>query len=418
MKSNNFWAAAGNALVAATIVLILTLALVSTSAGQGKFKNLHTFTFKEGHEPEAGLIFDATGNLYGTTEKGGTQSCGSVFKLSPNPNGSWSETVLYSFSGHLTADGCQPYAGLIFDKQGNLYGTTQRGAGGRCPVFGARRGCGTVFKLTPNPDGSWTHTVLHDFLNDPLWRSEHVLYAGLVLDAAGNLYGTTADHWEFYYGTVFKLTPNPDGSWTWSVIYTMASGSVAGLIFDAAGNLYGTTISNVFKLTPNPDGTWTPTVLHTFTGGADGGSPYAGLVFDSAGNLYGTTANGGTYGHGVVFQLTPKSDGTWTETVLHQFTGGKDGSNPYSTLSFNSDGNLYATASSGGVYGYGVVFKLGLGKDGTWRESVLHAFKSNPGAYPTAGVIFDSTGTLYGTTKGSLSRNSEGPWGSVFEIAP
>lgn len=414
MKSDEFRPAVGKALVDAITILILTLALVSTSVGQNKFRNLHTFPYKQAHEPAAGLIFDAAGNLYGTTEKGGVMACGSVFKLSPNSNGSWSETVLYSFSGRTTADGCQPSASLVFDKLGNLYGTTQRGAGGRCPTFGIRRGCGTVFKLTPNPDGSWTHTVLHDFLSGPLWRSEHVLYAGLVLDAAGNLYGTTADHWAFYYGTVFKMAPNPDGTWTWSTIYTMATQSMAGLIFDADGNLYGTAISNVFKLTPNPDGSWTPYVLYTFTGGADGGQPHADLVLDAAGNLYGTTLNGGAYGYGVVFQLTPKPDGSWTETVLHQFTNGKDGSNPYGSLSLDSAGNLYGTASSGGAFGYGVVFKLAPERNGTWTEGVLHAFTNAQGSHPRSGFVDDGVGNLYGTTYGDGSKT----FGTVFEITP
>jgi len=425
MKSNKFWTVVRKTMAVTTVMLIVTLVLVSSSAGQAKYKNLHTFTHTKagyaigGRAPDAGLIFDAAGNLYGTTERGGAnkKGCGTVFELSPKPDGRWSETVLYSFLGR--GDGCRPHAAVTFDMQGNLYGTTERGTGGRCPDHGGNIfGCGTVFKLTANPDGSWSHTVLYDFgsgtSSGPSWRQQHKPYAGLIFDAAGNLYGTTTDHWRDYYGTVFKLTPNPDGSWTESVIYTMASSSVAGLTFDAAGSLYGTTISDVFKLTPKPDGTWTPNVLYTFTGGADGGSPYAGLVFDAAGNLYGTTVNGGTYGYGVVFQLTPKPDGSWTETVLHQFTGGKDGSNPYDTLSFNNTGDLYGTASSGGAYGYGVVFKLALARNGKWQESVVHAFNASHGANSIAGVIFDAAGSLYGTT---VDGGAYG-YGNVFEITP
>jgi uncharacterized repeat protein (TIGR03803 family) len=294
-----------------------------------------------------------------------------VWKLAPNPDGTWGTlTVLHEFTGG--ADGAFPYAGLVFDAVGNLYGTTGSGGSTAC-----MDGCGVVFKLAPRPEGTWTESVLYTFTggadgDGPL--------AGLIFDA-GDLYGTTVGGGASDEGVVFKLAPNSHGTWTESVLYSFTGGAdgahpYAGLVFDAAGNLYGTTYASgaynngvVFKLTPNPEGTWTESILHTFTGGADGATPYAGLIFDAAGNLYGTTdlGGGGTActsgsGHmtgcGVVFKLAPKPDGSWTESVLHTFTGGADGANPYAGLIFHAAGNLYGTTTHGGFDNNGVVFEL------------------------------------------------------------
>jgi uncharacterized repeat protein (TIGR03803 family) len=338
--------------------------LTRSRNGNWREKLLHFFNGNDGSNPAAGLIFDQAGNLYGTTEAGGGSrrcrgGCGVVFKLTRNPNGSWKEKVLHQFGKGGTQDGANPnYAGLIFDQAGNLYGTTTKG--------GATNH-GVVFKLTPNPDGSWTETVLYSFKahND----GSHP-YAGVIFDQAGNLYGTTAIGGAYSRGTVFELTPNPDGSWAESVLYTFTGNqdggtTDAGLIFDQAGNLYGTTAfggasgaGTVFELTPNPDGSWTETVLYSFKSNNDGSYPHAGVIFDQAGNLYGTTINGGVTNGGVVFKLTPNPDGSWTETVLYSFsTGGDDGTWPAGNLIFDQAGNLYGTTNYGGS-GDGVVFKL------------------------------------------------------------
>ncbi len=252
------------------------------------------------------------------------------------------EKILHTFNNNGT-DGAVPLAGLIFDAAGNLYGTTSRGGTGSCFYSGS--GCGTVFKLSPNGGGGWTEQVLHYFSNNGTDGFQPL--AGLIIDAAGNLYGTTATGGTHPGGTVFELTPAQGGNWTEKVLYNFCSqtnctdgaGPLAGLIFDAAGNLYGTTsaggtyqdFGTVFELMPTKGGGWTEQVLHSFAPGTDGANPSAGLIFDAAGNLYGTTSYGGTYtcdgtSCGTVFEVSPKAGGGWTEQVLYNFGNGTDGS--------------------------------------------------------------------------------------------
>jgi len=311
---------------------------------------IHTFNGSDGQYPYAGLIFDAAGNLYGSTTELGAYGGGTIFKLTPDRRGNWTETVIHNFNGD---DGFSPVGELIFDTAGNLYGTTD---------WGGTYGEGTAFKLTPNPDGSWSETVLHGFGGEDGARPQ----GSLIFDNAGNLYGTTfnggvGDN----RGTVFKLTPNPDGTWSHTVIhyfhYSDGARPRGALVFDVAGNLYGTTQEGgshgqgtVFKLTPNPDGSWTRSKVHSFNG-QDGGWPLAGLIFDEAGNLYGTTYFGGIRDAGTAFKLTPNPDGSWKRTTLHAFKG-TDGAGPYAGLIFDAAGNLYGTTQSGAKVG--VVFRI------------------------------------------------------------
>jgi len=317
----------------------------------GTEKVLHSFSGKEdGHVPQAGLVRDASGNLYGTTLIGGTSKRGTAFKVAPNGT----ETVLYSFGG---ASGAFPSSGLVFDGQGNLYGTTSKGG----------HAAGEVFKIAP--DG--TETVLFAFI--PGQGDGKFPYGGVVLDAQGNLYGTTAygygtgghGYCRGGCGTVFALSPTG----VETILYNFKGikhndGSYPnGVVRDAQGNLFGTTAyggagdeGTVFKVTP--DGT--ETVLHSFAGGTDGAHPVAGLVLDAQGNLYGTAASGGDLscgsggGCGVVFEVTPAG----AEKILHTFTGGMDGAYPYAGLVFDSQGNLYGTTVLGGSSGGGVVFEV------------------------------------------------------------
>jgi hypothetical protein len=334
----------------------------------------------DGQNPNPGLIMDGAGNLYGTTHSGGpAQWGGVVFQLTPNESRTaWAVTVLYSFCSEqvssLCVDGQNPAPGLTMDPAGNLYGTT----------FWGGMGNGVVFQLTANDSQTaWTKTTLYTFSNN----SELSPQGSLIIDAAGNLYGTSATGGHGV-GTFFMLTPNEDRTaWTLTVPYIFCSQSSctdggfprAGLVMDAAGNLYGAAQVGgandhgaAFMLTPNQDRTaWTETVLYSFCPQepcSDGEKPSSGLIMDAAGNLYGT-ALGGTYpsgppgyatafhGHGVAFQLTPNESRTaWTETVLYSFcsnTGDNrclDGNVPGSgRLLMDGAGNLYGAAVYGGT---------------------------------------------------------------------
>jgi uncharacterized repeat protein (TIGR03803 family) len=210
---------------------------------------------------------------------------------------------------------------------------------------------------------------------------------------------------------VFELTPTAGGGWTEKVLYSFGNGTdgaypLAGLIFDAARNLYGTTSGGgtygdgtVFELTPAGGGGWTEKVLYSFGNGTDGSDPWAGLIFDAVGNLYGTTYGGGTYNYGTVFELTPTAGGGWTEKVLHNFNyNGTDGDYPYAGLIFDAARNLYGTTLGGGTYNSGTVFRVNA-VGGRVRVQVLHSFGNGTAGWePYAGLIFDAVGNLYGTT--------------------
>jgi uncharacterized protein YceK len=373
---------------------LLAAAGFCTGAAAQTLTTLYSFTGSpDGARPSAGLTVDAAGNFYGTTQSGGASGCGpfgcgTVFKLTPSGSGAYSETVIYRFASG--SDGANPYAGLIADAPGNLYGTTLTGGGGTC--LGVS-GCGTVFKLTPNGSGAYGESVLYAF---PSFDSTDgaVPWGGLISDATGSLYGTTGEgsFCPSTCGTVFKLTPNGNGTYGHSVLYRFAGASDganpnAGVVSDSMGNLYGTTFygggggscvggftanggcGTVYKLTPNGNGTYTETVLYGFTGGSDGANPFAGLISDAMGNLYGTTQYGGGssnciggFGCGTVFKLTPIGSGTYAETVLYRFTGGTDGSGPLASLFADGMGNLYGTTAqqNGPGSGAGTVFKLSL----------------------------------------------------------
>jgi uncharacterized repeat protein (TIGR03803 family) len=371
---------------------VLAQGSVSSSVGNETVLYSFTGTNGDGAQPTTGLIMDSAGNLYGTTPYGGVPSCfsdrippgcGTVFKLDPSGN----QTVLYSFT--LTnGDGANPAAGLIMDSAGNLYGTTQHGGitSGNCPNFGTNTtappavGCGTVFKLDP----SGHETVLYSFTLTNGDGAQPV--AGLIMDSAGNLYGTTR------YGGVT---------------------SSSCLVF-VTGPPIPPGCGTVFKLDPSGH----ETLLHTFTGtNGDGAQPVAGLIMDSAGNLYGTTAYGGITsssscsgpspaGCGTLFKLDPSGQ----ETLLHSFTATNgNGAIPEGGVIMDSAGNLYGTVGTGSSAG--AVFRL----EPSGNETVLHGFTGSPdGEAPEAGVIMDSAGNLYGTTYGGGSAGD----GTVFRLEP
>jgi uncharacterized repeat protein (TIGR03803 family) len=326
------------------------------SRGNGKwaYKVLHHFenNGKDGYYPAANLILDAAGNLYGTTANGGTSQGGTVFELMPAKSGKWQEKILYSFSNES-----EPLAPVVFDATGSLYGTT---------FYGGTYSDGTVFSLTPGKNGNWTEKVLHnfDFNGEDGFSSR----AGLVFDKSGNLYGTTLLGGTGGNGIVFEETRGKNDSWTENVLYSFTGQTDGGLansplVFDSSGSLYSTTVAggsnglgNVFKMTRSTKGKWALTTLYSFES-IDGVYPEGGVILDTAGNLYGTTYEGGFDNSGTVFKLTP-GGGTWTETVVHSFGNGQDGSTPDAGLIMDASGNLYGTTNEGGTYGYGTVFEV------------------------------------------------------------
>jgi uncharacterized repeat protein (TIGR03803 family) len=411
--------------VAVGVLSALTL-MAGTRAEAQTEKVLHSFITNSSGDtgPLAGIISDTTGNLYGTTVSGGTGyticgfGCGVVFELMPKAGGGWAEKVLHNFGNGQ--DGYFPFGGLIFDAAGNLYGTTAAG--------GAGAG-GIVFELIHTASGNWTEKVLHNFTSDTSDGAGPE--AGLMLDAAGNLFGTTTQGGgPGHEGTVFELEPRADGVWRERIIHsfdaqdhdgTIPTGS---LVSDTAGNFYGTTetggagtceCGTVFELSPRTDGTFAYEILYSFGGGPkDGEAPFGGVIFHS-GNLYGTTYQGGPDGYGTVFALSRKADSGWQETALYFFNSG-DGMEPGAGLTVDPAGNLYGTTILGGTNGYGTAFRLTPVTGGGWTETALHNFGegAKDGQSPRAGLIFAASGDLYGTTfQGGVAGG-----GTVFEIVP
>jgi len=390
------------------LAVLSALLLIAARPAQAQIETvLYNFTGgSDGLNPDSSLISDGTGNFYGTTVLGGMgcpgwngYGCGVVFEISPNGSGGWKETVLHSFSG--PPDGANPIlAPLIFDRVGNLYGAT---------AYGGASNAGAVFELSP-VGASCTETVLYSFGND---YDYNFAPSGLIMDPAGNLYGTTSERQA--PGTVFELSPS-GGGWTEQVIYTVdICCQMTGLTMDAAGNIYGATSSTVFELSPNGNGGWTPTVVHTFAGApGDGGQAMGTLVFDQAGNLYGTTNQGGAKNKGTVYELSPGKSGVWTEQILHSFAGGaKDGANPVAGIAFDPAGNIYGTTTLGGSKNKGTVFEFAALGNSNYEYTVLWSFNGADGANPDGSLILDRAGNLFGTASKGGSSNA----GVVFEVS-
>ncbi|HYM74970.1 MAG TPA: choice-of-anchor tandem repeat GloVer-containing protein [Candidatus Dormibacteraeota bacterium] len=392
-----------------------------------------------GESPVGGLLPDGHGDYFGVTLETQT-TFGTVFELSPR-SGGWTLATIYTFQGGN--DGSNPNATLVMDAAGNLYGETAFGGNGKSVYCNG--GCGTVFELSPNSNGGWTKTTLYNFQGNPPGSSffdASYPAGGLVLDKAGNLYGTTLNGGESCSftnagcGVVFELSPNSSGGWTETLLHKFSGAGGAypegGVIFDSAGNLYGTTFEGgpsnlscyygcgtVFKLTPKSGGGWTASVLHTFNG-SNGSFPSAGLVMDGKGNLYATTPEGGAFGVGVVFELEPQGS-TWKRVPVFQFRL-TSGYSPFAPLTVDSSGNLYGTTEAGPVGGAfcpaqggcGVVFKL-TQSAGKWQESIVHAFTGQPdGVGPLGSVTINSQGNIFGVTGQGGTANL----GAIYEITP
>jgi outer membrane protein assembly factor BamB len=392
---------------------ILTLSLILTTGASAADKPVPLWLFDvgnthDGNSPIGGVIADKAGNLYGTTQKGGFPGFGIVLKLTPTSSGLWKETILHTFQGS-PSDGATPDSTLVLDSAGNLYGTTlQGGLVTKNPECSP--GCGLVFKLTPTASGPWKETIIHRFTGK-LDGANPV--AGLIQDSAGNLFGSAAGGGTTQLGVAFELSPTPTG-WKETVLHnfggTQGAAPFAPLAFDSAGDLYGTTLLGgnqnlgvVFKLTRQKSGLWKERVLHNFQGGSDGLIPLAGVVLDKEGNVFGASqAMNGQLPCGTVFKLTAANG--YAQTILHEFEGtfnNNDGCIP-NQLVFDSHGNLFGTSEFGGTDSAGTIFKL-------TRETSGFSYK----------VLYSFLGDRIGSTDGEfpVAPLTFGPDGALFSTS-
>jgi hypothetical protein len=414
----------------AAIAIILAVAPSTTA----KSKYEVVYNFKGGTDgifPVGQLAFDSSGNLYGATSGGGLGvcdywgGCGTIFELTPTKS-RWAGKILYRFLGG--PDGGFPNGSLVFDKHGNLFGTTSSGGQGDC----SGRGCGTVFELKRSSSGRWTESILYRFAGGD---DGEIPNSGLIFDTSGNLYGTTEDggNTSCHCGTVFELMPQTDGSWNEKILYSFSGPDGADpncLVFDSEGNLYGVGgvggyygVGVAYELSPTSSGTWNESILYNFS--SDGMAPGGDLIFKGR-NLYGATVLGGPGNWGTIFELKHESNGSWTHSVLYDFNGKKDGRYPIGSLIFDKSGNLYGagggdvSCTKGDRWGCGNIFVLKPLSGGNWKQQVLHTFTgSSHGGLPGA-PVFDKNGNLAGVTYwGGNCKNGFGEYcGLAFELTP
>jgi uncharacterized repeat protein (TIGR03803 family) len=421
------------------LILMAILLFFADNAFATQFTVLHNLRAQPAANPNSGLIIGPDGGFYGTTGLQGESGCppklcGAIFEIKRTSSG-WEYQVIHNFRGPK-GDGELPNQ-LLFDSAGNLYGTTlSEGLNTRC--FMEHTDCGTVFKLSRRSKGGWAEKVLYRFTGG----ADGALPDGnLVLDAAGNLYGTTVSGGSFNgdlcslwgCGVIYELSPGA-GGWTETVLYTFTGGgdglAPRALTPDTNGNFLGVaagggTVNSIcsigcgtlFELTPGAGG-WSLSVLYSFTGGSDGWQPSSRLIFDTQGNVFGTAAGGGLVqcesGCGTVFELSPNGSG-WSFSDVYSFSG-SDGELPHGII-FDAAGNLFGVADGGKMScqccGCGVLFKLVPGS-GNWTETVLYKFKgTSDGAFPNP-VILDRAGRLFGTAAGGGSQNR----GTIFKFTP
>ena len=392
--------------IVAPWAILACMAFLAALGHAQTYTVIHNFSgCADGDFPTSTLIWDRAGNLYGSTELGGVHCTydndGVVFQVKHNQSG-WTVRPLQEFV--FTNDNIAyplDYGGLAFGPDGNLYGTTH---------YGGPSNFGIVFRLQPPPRACtlflclWSLTILHEFNgNDGGYPG-----SGVVFDAAGNLYGTTA------LGSAYELTPSGGG---WNDIVIPGAPTNAGFVLDTAGNLYGVGTGGshgqgaVYEFSPSPSG-WTQTTIYSFTGGNDGTTPVGGLIIDHTGNLYGSTSHGGSGGGGTIFELSP-SGGGWTLNTLCSFAGNAQNFGPQSPLTMDAAGNLYGTTMSDG-HGAGTIFKA-TNSGGIWTCTDLYSYELGPnGGFPIGGVTLDGSGNLYGTT----SEGGAFGAGVIWEILP
>ncbi len=421
----------------------LVAALTITPAAAQNYAVIHNFSGgSDGSGPNAGVTIDRAGRLYGTTSAGGNggancnyhgagNGCGTVYRLTAQGSG-WITSPLYVFQGGQ--DGSSPWARVIAGPDGTLFGTTMFGGGGACVNNQFGTGCGTIFRLQPPANACssvncpWHETILHTFDGNGAGTHGANPMSEVVLDAAGNFYGTASVGGASGNGLVYKMTKT-NGNWAYSVIYSFAgppndgSGPMSGLVFDQAGNLYGTTSAGphgsgaVFEISPSGSG-WTERVLYSMNlNGSDGSEPQGGLIFDPLGNLYGATTQGGANMAGTAFELSPNGN-SWTYSVLTNFPNNGCSSciqGSEASLFRDNAGNLYGTSPNGGSSGFcGAVFKLTPAQSGYSYDSLYDFQCDANGAFPFGNLVPDGSGNLVSTAGGGGSSSH----GVVFTVSP
>jgi uncharacterized repeat protein (TIGR03803 family) len=408
----------GRLATAQVLLCALAVILGATSAQAGE-KVIFAFNGTQGINPSTGLVSDGAGNFYGTVG-GGIGNCSNVYELSPNSDGTYAETILYTFQ-NCTKTGNYPIGTLSPDKNGNLYGALYG--------FDAADGSGVIYELLKQTNGTFAYRVLHNFGAD-----EGGPYGDFAWDGAGNMYGATSHDSTTFSGEVFELSPQSNGTWKESVLVqfptsTGVGSPVGSVVLDGQGNLYGATFfgtggygsntrGGVYELSPQAGGSWKFTLLYNFTPANKSQFPNSRLTFDSSGDLYGTAQGSSFYGS--VFEVSPSSSGVWTATTLHSFSAGTDGADTTGNLVFDANGNLYGVTYDGGSGCNrnlcGVVYKLTPQSGGGYTESIEHPFESaSDGSIPESTLLLGNDGNLYGTTYHGGSRYG---YGTVYQITP
>jgi len=405
-----------------SVNVVLALAVVLLFACQARatsFSTIYTFPLPptNGMTPNGNLLY-VDGALVGVTRAGGSgtctvyvSGCGVVYALTPGSGRAWNFRLLYQFSSGTDAQ--NPVGNLVRDAAGNVYGAAQ---------YGGSNGFGAVYKLSLS-GGRVTESVIYSFTNMPDGANPG---AGLSMDAAGNIWGTTGAGGTGNYGTVFRLTPNSDGTWTGSVIHSFTDAPdgfnpQGEVIFDASGNVYGTTQAGgnngtygdgvVYQLNPGVGGEWTESILYTFPN-VSMGYPVHALLMDSAGNLFGVGKSDGEQGS--VYEISPILGG-WSETTIYEFLrGSHTGFEPDGNLVLGPQGQLVGTVRDGTPQAGGAIFELVQGSSG-WTYVILHEFSNaQGGTLPNSGLTQGRPGFYYGTT--AVGNNSA--YGTVYQITP
>ena len=410
------------------ILLLVTLALAAAGSAYAQtFSVLHNFMGNnDGSEPAYAMTIDSSGKIYGSTFSGDTGT-GTIFEFYKQ-NSTWVLNTLYHFTGGL--DGAVPYAGVTIGPDGALYGTTAYGGFGPCTTWGGKTGCGTVFKLQQSGGTWTESVLFYfqngpeggvPYGGKLIFDQQGNIY-GTTFQGGG---GTCAAG----CGVVYKLSPS-NGSWTQQVLYTFAgpandgASPWAGVVFGPDGSLYGTTevggssnVGTIYKLTPSGSG-WTETILYNFRDQDDGGKPFAGLTFDRAGNMFGATSIGGNVNGGTAFKLTP-SGSNWTFQTIYSFTGRRSqlANGPVANLVIDDANNIWGATGGDGSHFVGAIFRLTPTASGYVYTSLYDFRNQEDGAIPRSNLVFDANGNMYGTAaNGQSLPDCVGSCGVVYQV--